>query len=371
MIPKARHTNPGLSLLLVEDDAVDRIAVRRASAASLPQARLVEVATVTEALAALNAEPIDCVLADYRLAGEDALDLLFELESRFGDHAPPVVILTGKGNEPLAVEAMKRGVADYLIKRELSPDLLRRSIDAVLSKRRYEMAAREQQIELAYFTTMAANDLRAPLHGLVLQSEDFARQHGEILDPACRAYRNAVRRSAAYMLALLDGMLAYSLLQPGRLRFAPVEMKSVVEDVLDTLATEIETAHARIEIGPLPAVHGDRARLAQVIQNLTINALSAAGGKPARIRFSGVAREDHWRIEVADRGIGIDAALHEQIFLPLRRPLTPAVEDGAGLGLAICRRIVEPHGGRIWVRSAAGQGATFVFTIAMPESGLV
>ena len=239
----------------------------------------------------------------------------------------------------------------------------------MLAKRRYEAAAREQRIELAYFTTMAANDLRAPLRGLVRASERV--EPDEIVDPACRAFRNAVRRSATYMLSLLDGMVAYSLLQPGHLRFAAVDMKSVVEDVLDSLSAEVEAGRAQIEIGALPTVHGDRARLAQVIQNLTRNALEAAGGKPARLRFAGGERNGHWRIEVADRGIGIDAAFHEQIFQPLRHWPSPGAETGIGLGLATCRRIIEQHGGRIWVKSVAGEGATFVFTIAKPASGLV
>ena len=125
-MPKTRRDDVGFTLLLVDDDEVDRMAVRRAVDECLPEARLLEAATVPAAVAVLDAEQVDCVLADYRLPGENALDLLFHLQRRLAEQAPPLVILTGKGNEPLAVEAMKRGVADYLIKRELSPDLLRR-----------------------------------------------------------------------------------------------------------------------------------------------------------------------------------------------------------------------------------------------------
>jgi signal transduction histidine kinase len=363
---REREPETGFRMLLLDDDEVDRIAVRRAATQGLPEAQLTEVTTVERALAALDAGRIDCVLADYLLAGDNALDLLFQLEERYGDGAPPVVILTGKGNEPVAVEAMKRGVADYLVKRELSPALLRRSIRAVLDKRRFEVAAREQHLELLYFTTMAANDLRDPLQAMILESERFERELAATADPACRAWRRTVQRRATYMMSLLDGMLAYSLVQPDRLRFRPVEMKGVVEDVLETLAVEIAAAAARIEVGALPTVHGDRPRLIQVIQNLTTNALKFAGGAPPCIRFSGIEEDDCWRIAVADRGVGIDPMFHEQIFLPLRRFRPLGGVDACGLGLAICRRIVEQHGGRIGVSSTPGEGATFTFTIAKP-----
>jgi chemotaxis family two-component system sensor kinase Cph1 len=137
----------------------------------------------------------------------------------------------------------------------------------------------------------------------------------------------------------------------------------VLREVEGRLREEIEASAAEITHDPLPSLVADESHMEQLLQNLLANALKFAGGKPPRIHLSAEDGEDEWLISVRDQGIGLDPAAAERIFVMFQRLHTEEEYPGTGIGLAICKRIVEWHGGRIWVESQPQHGATFWFTI--------
>jgi light-regulated signal transduction histidine kinase (bacteriophytochrome) len=149
--------------------------------------------------------------------------------------------------------------------------------------------------------------------------------------------------------------------------FAPTALADVLADALRDLAVVISESGARIEAGALPVVTGDRRQLAQLLENLLANAIKfGAPGRPPQIEIGAAPPQSPgapWTVSVRDRGIGIDPKHFERIFVIFQRLHSEGAYPGTGVGLALCKKIVERHGGRIWVESAPGQGAIFLFTL--------
>jgi chemotaxis family two-component system sensor kinase Cph1 len=164
------------------------------------------------------------------------------------------------------------------------------------------------------------------------------------------------------MQQMLTDLLAYTRVGGQPAAFTAVDCEAVLSQVLDALRLRIAECHATITHDPLPTVRGDATRLGQVFQNLLGNALKFCH-TPPRIHIAAYRDGPDWVLSVQDNGIGLDPRHAEQIFEVFQRLHPRSEYPGTGIGLAICKRIVEQHGGRIWVESEAGHGATFLFTL--------
>jgi signal transduction histidine kinase len=165
--------------------------------------------------------------------------------------------------------------------------------------------------------------------------------------------------STARARELIDSVLGYA--RAGVLRTEPVALGELVADVQEDLRPSLDEARATIAVGELPEVEGDPHQLRRVLQNLVANALKFRGKAPPRVELSAQRGSQEWIVCVRDNGIGVDPAQAGRIFELFTRANTQV--EGAGIGLAMCRRIVEAHGGRIWVEEAEGGGSAFRFTL--------
>jgi len=188
------------------------------------------------------------------------------------------------------------------------------------------------------------------------------KKYGGQLDERADQYIHYAVDGAERMKALIMDLLEYSRVGMGREAFDWVNCGEVMKRVAEIFREQIVASGAQIEIGTLPRVWGDKVQLTRLLQNLLSNALKYAGGEPLFIRISGVERAGHWEFSVADNGIGIDPQFFDKIFIIFQRLHNKSDYSGTGIGLAICKKIVERHGGRIWVESGGG-GSTFFFTI--------
>jgi light-regulated signal transduction histidine kinase (bacteriophytochrome) len=145
--------------------------------------------------------------------------------------------------------------------------------------------------------------------------------------------------------------------------FIRIPFSDIVNDALTQLDSSIHDSGAQVTCGPLPEIMGDRSQLVQLTQNLIGNGLTYRGDQPPRIHLSAEHSGKEWIFSVRDNGIGIDPKYHEQIFEIFKRLHDQKEYPGTGIGLAVCRRVVNRHGGRIWVESEFGHGSTFCFTI--------
>ena len=166
------------------------------------------------------------------------------------------------------------------------------------------------------------------------------------------------------MKNLIDDLLSYSRLNSKAGKFQLIDLNDLLEVVLLDLKSSIKDGDATIIYQNLPEIKGDPMQIKQLFQNLIGNALKFQGQKPVQIYIAAQKFENHWLVTVSDNGIGIDPKYHEQIFDIFKRLHTRKEYEGTGMGLSICKRIVERHEGDIWVESELGNGATFCFTIS-------
>jgi PAS domain S-box-containing protein len=221
--------------------------------------------------------------------------------------------------------------------------------------------------ELERFALIASHDLQEPLRTISGFAQLLQRRHGNELDPEPREFLGYVVDEAMRLQDLINDLLAYS--RVGReLRLETVDANALVEDVKSSLAQTIGEARAELVVHPLPSVQADRPQLGQVFQNLISNAIKFCDRDRARVEISAERSGDAWAFSVADNGIGVDASQAERIFEIFGRLQAPGRYEGTGTGLAICKRIVERHGGHIWVEPRSRGGSVFSFTLPIPET---
>ena len=230
------------------------------------------------------------------------------------------------------------------------------------------LAARSEELQrsnedLAQFAYVASHDLQEPLRMVATYTELLSEHCKGTLDEKAEKYIKYVLDGAKRMQHLVKDLLAYS--RVGTQGNMPTEIHSeiVVKSALDSLKVAIEESHAEIICDKLPAVTADEMQLTQVFQNLIGNALKFHGDRSPHIHIGAEKSNGNWLFRVEDNGIGIDKEYGELIFQMFQRLHGRAQYDGNGIGLAITKKIVERHGGRIWFESELEKGSTFYFTI--------
>jgi signal transduction histidine kinase len=217
--------------------------------------------------------------------------------------------------------------------------------------------------DLQQFAYVASHDLQEPLRMVASYTQLLAKRYKGKLDADADEFITFAVDGATRMQQLIKDLLAYSRVTTQRALSEPMECAPALALALNNLHMAIERHQAVVTHGPLPIVVADGVQLAQLFQNLISNAIKFHGDEPPRVHLSAAQQEDEWVFAVRDNGIGIDPQYAARIFVIFQRLHTPADYPGTGIGLALCKKIVERHGGRIWVDSHPGQGATFYFTL--------
>jgi len=236
-----------------------------------------------------------------------------------------------------------------------------RQLNDDLARRADELAA--SNAELERFAYIASHDLQEPLRMVSSFLQLLQKRYSGQMDAKADQYIHYAVDGAERMKALIMDLLEYSRVGTGKEGFGWVDTAAVMTEVGEIFREKIVTARARIEIGELPTIWGDKVQLAQLLQNLLSNALKYHSDRPPVIRIRAEGEDGHWLFAVEDNGIGIDPLFFEKIFIIFQRLHNRNDYSGTGIGLAVCKKIVERHGGKIWVESDEHQGSTFFFTI--------
>ncbi|HKX94945.1 MAG TPA: CHASE domain-containing protein, partial [Methylibium sp.] len=239
----------------------------------------------------------------------------------------------------------------------------RRAMDADLAAK--NEALLRSNTELAQFAYVASHDLQEPLRTVASYSQLLLRRHRDALGGEAQEFLGYIGDGARRAQALIVDLLSLARVDSAARPFEPVALDEVVADVRQSLEAALADSGATLTHDPLPRVLGDRGQLMQLMQNLIGNAIKFRAAGPPRVHVGATRRPDgRWRITVTDNGIGIDARFHERIFTLFQRLHGRDDYPGTGIGLAVCKKVVERHGGQIGVESAPGRGATFHFTLA-------
>lgn len=221
--------------------------------------------------------------------------------------------------------------------------------------------------ELQQFAYIASHDLQEPLRMITAYLGLLKKKYGDELSPQAREYMSTAMSGAERMRQLIDDLLQYSRIDTHGKEYTLVNLTKVAEEIKSDLQMAINDTGASVVIGPLPTIMMDESQITQVFQNLIANAIKFHGQEPPRVEVTAHHGDHEWIIAVADNGIGIDPKFHGNLFKMFQRLHTREEYPGTGIGLAISKKIVERHGGRIWVESEVGKGSTFFFTIPAGE----
>jgi hypothetical protein len=223
--------------------------------------------------------------------------------------------------------------------------------------------------DLQQFAYVASHDLQEPLRIVGSYAQLFEQRYNAQVDEKGQRWIHYMVDASKRMQRLIEDLLVYSRVGTKGKEPAQVESKKCVQDALANLRLAIERSSAEVTHDPLPAVMGDPVQLTQLFQNLVGNALKYRDEEQPRIHIFVRRENTYWQFSVRDNGIGIDPRFHERIFGLFQRLHERGKYEGTGIGLAICKKIVERHGGTIWVASNPDKGTTFHFTLPTAEHG--
>ncbi|MEN6405040.1 MAG: ATP-binding protein [Thermoguttaceae bacterium] len=328
--------------------------------------------SAAEALDHVQQQDFGVAVVDLRLPDLSGTQLLQRI--RTFDEQIRVIIYTGDGSYDSVKEAINFGAFAYVEKLSDSSELLRHVHRACLERvDRYALdleravAERTEQLarnnyELENFTSVVAHDLRSPLLTISGYCQLLLEEFGKDIPPEGGKYLDQIIGGTARMNQLIGDLLEYSRAARAQQYFDRVDMAAVLAHAQANLEATIREQSAQVEAAPMPTVLGDQTQLVQVLQNLIDNAIKFRRDEPPKIRVDAVRNGDVWRFAVEDNGIGIAPEHFKGIFQTFHRLHGPEY-PGSGIGLAICKKIIDRHGGRIWLDSVVGRGTTFYFTL--------
>jgi light-regulated signal transduction histidine kinase (bacteriophytochrome) len=253
----------------------------------------------------------------------------------------------------------------------LAEDVREREETRIAAERdRQKLAARSNELEkaneaLREFAYVASHDLQEPLRMVASFTQLLAKHYGDQLDERARRYIGFAVDGAERMQSVIEALLDYSRVGEHTMKLTVCDTSVVVADLLLLLKPRLDELGATVDVGALPTVRADAVQLGRVFQNLVSNALKYRSDLPSHIRIRARHHRGVWQFEVQDNGIGIEPRHAERIFGIFQRLHTRDEYAGTGIGLAICRKVVEAHGGSIWVDSTPGEGSTFFFTLPL------
>jgi PAS domain S-box-containing protein len=240
------------------------------------------------------------------------------------------------------------------------------AIEDITERKEHRRQLEESNERLEQFAYAVSHDLREPLRMVTSYLQLLDRRYGDALGDDGEEFLEFAVDGAERMGEMIESLLEYSRVDTQGESFEPVDLDAILDEVRDDLQLRIDETDAEVSADNLPTVAGDASQLRQVFQNLVDNAIAYSGDESPRIAIDAERTDSRWRIVVSDHGIGIDPDDQDRVFEVFQRLHTSHEHPGTGIGLALCQRIVERHGGEIRVESEPGEGSTFSFALPVP-----
>lgn len=366
------------SKILIVDDEPSNVSLLEHMMILEGYKHLHSITDPTQVLELFSKVEPDLILLDLNMPKMDGFQVMEQLKERDPESRVPILVLTALKDEKTRWRALREGAKDFLCKPfELTEASLRikNLLEMRMLHQRVQMHNEllEEQVlirtselertteELSNFAYIASHDLQEPLRKIIVFGDRLASRFDSILNDAGRDYIERMQKSALRMKSLIDDLLHFSRVTSHSTPFQPVDLNEVVSEVLSDLEVQIERTQGRVEVETLPSVEGERFQMRQLFQNLISNSLKYHRNEVVpvvKIQYAGF-ENNFEEIRVQDNGKGFDEKHLDRIFRPFERLHGISEYGGTGMGLAICKKIVEYHKGHITATSQEGQGATF------------
>jgi two-component system sensor histidine kinase/response regulator len=387
-IHQSTSTNSVENVLLVDDNPESLLALE--AILEGPDRHLVKARSGQEALKCLLDQNFAVILLDVKMIGLDGYETARMIRQREKNRDIPIIFLTSYNKEDAQVaKGYSYGAVDYIIK-PVVPDTLRSKVgvfielskrtadlrrknleleaaEKALHERTEELARRVEELarsnaELERFAYVASHDLKEPLRMVTSYTKLLARRYKGKLDADAEEFMNFAVDGAGRMEQLIEDLLVYSRVGNRDKLMRRVDCEVVLGRAVANLETAIQESGAAVTHDPLPTLMADDTQLVQVFQNLIGNAIKFRREVP-RIHVAVRNMGSEYIFSIHDNGIGIDPNYADRIFVIFQRLHTRTEYPGNGIGLAICKKVIEQHSGRIWLDSHPGDGSTFYFAI--------
>jgi len=345
-----------IHILLVEDSETHAALIREALESGHLPVELTVVQSLAEARVYLGKFTPHLAIIDLMLPDGSGTDLL---QGQEGRTSYPAVVMSSQGNEAAAVEAMKAGALDYLVKSSATLDEMPRIVERILREWRHIAERKLVEKELEAFVYTVSHDLRTPLSAIIGYADLLYDQCQNSLDEQALNCLTKISSSGEMMALLMDDLLEFATVGKTLDLIESQDTSKVVNEVVYSLSDQISRAEVGVEIGDLPVVQVSKTLLFQVFDNLIGNAIRY-GCKPGDvIEVGGERREDKVCLYVRDHGLGIPTDERDRIFEAFFRGTTGEDKKGTGIGLATVKKIAKRCGGEAWAEETPGGGATF------------
>lgn len=361
-------------VLVADDDPTMRLLIRE----SIEQAEftVIEAADGRQALDAFDCRRPDVVVMDVKMPEMDGFTACREIRQRpFGEHIP-VLMVTGLDDLESINRAFEMGATDFVCKPinwavlthhvrylyRASRAMVDLSASQANLKQKAEQLAHSNS-ELEQFAYVASHDLQEPLRMVSSYTQMLAKRYKDKLDGDAEEFIGYVLDGAARMRQLIQDLLTYSRVGTAQAPLEPTDVAQVLAITLGDLEFTIQANGVKVTHDPLPTVVANDGQMKQLLQNLLVNAIKFHGERAPAIHIGAERKGADWLFSVRDNGIGIAPEYAERIFVMFQRLHSGGEYPGTGIGLSICKKIVDRFGGRIWVESEPGNGSAFYFTI--------
>jgi len=235
------------------------------------------------------------------------------------------------------------------------------SLEQTVAERTAELSDSNQDLE--QFAYIASHDLRQPLRKIRMCTEYLAEDYAHCFDEQAESYMGYITKSIDRLYLLIDDLLTYSRVGKQEKEDIPLDLNSIVAECIEDLSLTIAEKQATVNYSDLPTVYGNLREIRQLFQNIISNALKFTGKRTPEIEITAVQQDEDWLLAIADNGIGIDPQFSAKIFQMFQRLHPDSEYEGTGIGLAICHKVIQSHGGKIWVESELEKGSSFYFTL--------
>lgn len=335
------------------------------------------------ALTAAQTRPPDLVLLDIKMPDMNGYQVCEQLKTHERTRHIPVIFLSALDRPPDKIKGFSAGGADYITKPFQESEVLVRvqhqleiacwrqrlqQQNLQLQQEIHDRIAIEQELirsneDLEQFARAVSHDLQQPLQSLLGFSKILSMKYPHLPDAEVSRYICRIVQAGERMQQLIEDLLAYSQVDISR-SLEVVDCNRILAEAIENLQAAISEKQAQLIISPLPQVQGKPAQLMQLFQNLLGNALKFTyPAVPPLVQMSAEPLDDRWLFQIRDNGIGIESQNYDRLFQLFVRLNPHDRYPGTGIGLATCKKIVESHGGRIWLESQPGNGTTFFFTL--------